>query len=78
MQEVKGIKKILYHFKAWFRSLSLSVYNVKLYREEETKYVHVLIAEQEFQKTKQRIHVKKDVVLHYGKTIHTLKKKVLR
>ena len=41
MQEVKGIKKILYHFKTWFRSLGLSVYNVKLYREEETKYVYV-------------------------------------
>lgn len=41
MQEVKGIEKILYNFKAWFRSLGLSVYNVKLYREEETKYVYV-------------------------------------
>ena len=38
---MKGIEEILYHFKAWFRSLGLSVYNVKLYREEETKYVYV-------------------------------------
>ena len=38
---MKCIEEILYHFKAWFRSLGLSVYNVKLYREEETKYVYV-------------------------------------
>ena len=38
---MKGIEEILYHFKVWFRSLGLSVYNVKLYREEETKYVYV-------------------------------------
>ena len=38
---MKGIEEILYHFKAWFRSLGLSVYNVKLYREEETKYVYI-------------------------------------
>ena len=41
MQEVKGIEEILYHFKAWFRSLGLSVYNVKLWRVEETKNVYV-------------------------------------
>ena len=38
---MKCIEEILYHFNAWFRSLGLSVYNVKLYREEETKYVYV-------------------------------------
>lgn len=41
MEEVKGIEKILYHFKAWLRSLGFSVYNVKLWREEETKNVYV-------------------------------------
>ena len=38
---MKGIEEILYHFKAWLRSLGLSVYNVKLWREEETKNVYV-------------------------------------
>ena len=38
---MKGIEEILYHFKAWFRSLGLSVYNVKLWRKEETKNVYV-------------------------------------
>lgn len=41
MRKVKSIEKILYHFKAWLRSLGLSVYNVKLWREEETKNVYV-------------------------------------
>lgn len=38
---MKGIEEILYHFKAWFRSLGLSMYSVKLWREEETKYMYV-------------------------------------
>lgn len=38
---MKGIEKILYHFKSWLRSLGLPMYSVKLWREEETKYIYV-------------------------------------
>lgn len=41
MQEVKGIEKILYNFKAWLRSLGLPVYNVKLWRVEGNKKEYI-------------------------------------
>lgn len=41
MQEVTGIKKILYHIKAWFRSLGLPMYNVRLWRVEGEKKEYI-------------------------------------
>lgn len=41
MQEVTGIKKILYHIKAWFRSLGLPMYNIRLWRVEGEKKEYI-------------------------------------